>query len=331
MKVGVTGAAGMLGSHLCDILCAENITVKAVDNLSVGSIDNLRNAIESPVFDFQHLDVKCLSSLDDYFSDCDVIVHLAAQKKVVESQSAIVGLTENYDCTHNILEIARKHSSSVVFASTSDVYGISPNVPFKETDNLVLGPSTAKRWAYAVSKLFGEHLCLAYEKDYGVKTVILRYFGGFSERSSSSWSGGHVPIFINALINNEVVMIHGDGNQTRSMGHAYDLARGTWLAIKNIDSVHGNIINIGNDQEVSVIETLYIIAEYFNIPNSDIKLEFIPEQKIFGDYKDIRRRVPCLQKAYQLLGYKPNISLKDALRIVCDFRLSSGSMLPDAY
>ena len=130
---------------------------------------------------------------------------------------------------------------------------MSPNIPFKEDGDLLLGPSMIKRWAYAVSKLYGEQLAYAYYKDESVPVVILRYFGGFSARSSFLWSGGHIPIFIKAALKNETMTIHGDGTQTRSMAYISDIVNGTFLAMEN-DNAIGEIINIGNDEEMSVID-----------------------------------------------------------------------------
>ena len=212
----------------------------------------------------------------------------------------------------NVLELAKKIKCRLIFASTSDVYGISKDVPFKEDSNLLIGQSNAKRWAYAVSKIFCEHLCFSYHKDFNLNITILRFFGGFSERSSFNWSGGHIPIFINQIMNNKVVTIHGNGKQTRSMGHASDLAYGLYLTIKS-KKVNGQIINIGNNEELSVIDSAYLIADILNKDKKKIKIRFIPENKIYGSYKDLRRRIPDLKKAKKLIGYKPKIKLREAI------------------
>ena len=155
-----------------------------------------------------------------------------------------------------------------------------------------------------------------------MKIVILRYFGGFSDKSALLWSGGHIPIFIDQLMKNEEVTIHGDGLQTRSMGHASDLAIGTYLALKNIDKCSGEIINIGNDEEISILDSVYLIAEELKIKKEEIKLKFIPEKEVFGTYKDLRRRIPNLDKAKKLLGYHPSIKFKDALKLVIKKKLN---------
>jgi len=146
----------------------------------------------------------------------------------------------------------------------------------------------------------------------------LRYFGGFSPRSSFSWSGGHIPLFVDAILKNEELIVHGDGKQTRSMGYVSDLVDGTILAMENPSAI-GQIINIGNDEEMSVIGTAYLIDKIANTGN-ELKIKFVPFENVFGEYKDIMRRVPDLRKAKKLLGYEPQISLREAIKITIEHR-----------
>jgi UDP-glucose 4-epimerase len=315
MKILITGAAGMLGSHLSELLLNKNYKVIGIDNLSVGKISSLSNCINNKNFSFYKFDVRKKKKLEKISKTCDAIIHLAAVKKVSESQSSFNTLDVNVNSTRYILDIAKKYKIKLIFASTSDVYGTSNKIPFNEKQDIVLGQSLAKRWSYAVSKLYCEHLCYCFYKDFKVDITILRYFGGFSEKSSVTWSGGHIPIFIKQLKNKEKIIIHGDGKQTRSMGHASDLAYGTYLALKS-KKTNGKIINIGNDEELTVFNTLKLIAKELGINLKERKIKFVPEKKIFGNYKDIRRRKPDLSLAKKILGYKPKIKLKDAIRMV---------------
>ena len=318
MKVGITGVAGMLGSHLSEILIGKGLSVVGIDDFSFGSLSNLDNVIDHKNFKLLRFDARINNLLQAAFIDCDVLIHLAAIKKVIETQSSFATLDVNVTATKNILDLAKASGAKVIFASTSDIYGTSHDVPFKEDQDLVLGQSLAKRWAYAASKLYCEHLCVSYYKDFGVSVSILRYFGGFSEKSSFLWSGGHVPIFINQIMNKKPVTIHGDGNQTRSMGHASDLANGTYLVMQNMDVCAGEIINIGNDEEISVIDSAYMIAEELGIDKDSLVIDFIPESEIYGEYKDLRRRKPDLSKAKKLVGYSPQVPIKEAIKIVID-------------
>ncbi len=316
LKIGITGVAGMLGAHLSEILISYGYEIIGIDDLRVGTLKNLDQVLSSPNFRIENINALDKDLLQQALINCDVIVHLAAVKKVVEKQSAFETLNVNVQATKNVLEIAKETGASVLFASTSDVYGVSESIPFKEDQNLVIGDSTSKRWAYAASKIYSEHLCFSYYKDMGVPIVILRYFGGFSEKSAFIWSGGHIPVFIDQIKNKKIVTIHGDGKQTRSMGHAIDLAFGTYLAIKKLPLCIGEIINIGNNEEISVLDSAFMIAEELNVEKSSIKFEFIPEKEVFGNYKDLRRRVPDLTKAKKLLNYEPKISFKKALKMI---------------
>jgi UDP-glucose 4-epimerase len=190
---------------------------------------------------------------------------------------------------------------------------MSPDLPFREDGDLLLGPSMVKRWGYAVSKLYGEQLAYAYYKDFGVQVVILRYFGGFSSRSSFGWSGGHIPIFMRAVLNDEEVVIHGDGSQTRSMAYVTDLVDGTVAAMET-DKAIGEIINLGSTEEMSVLDAAKLTHRLANT-GKELKLKFVPFQDVFGEYKDIVRRVPDLSKAKELFGYAPKISLEEAVRM----------------
>ncbi|RME18882.1 MAG: NAD-dependent epimerase/dehydratase family protein, partial [Bacteroidetes bacterium] len=254
-KVLITGVAGMIGSHLLDkLLSMGTYEVVGIDDLSFGKMENIQHNLSHPNFKFYRVDVRDYETLKILGKDIDVIVHLAAYKKISEKEQAMPTFSINGGGTENILKVAKMWGCKVVYASTSDVYGMSSDLPLREDGDLVLGPSMIKRWSYAVSKLYGEQMAYGYYKDYGVPVVIIRYFGGFSPRSSFQWSGGHIPIFIRAILNDEDVIIHGDGSQTRSMGFVYDLVEGTVLAMENKNAI-GEIINIGNDEEMSVLES----------------------------------------------------------------------------
>lgn len=209
--------------------------------------------------------------------------------------------------------LAKSNKARIIFASTSDVYGMSSDIPLREDGDILMGTSSIKRWSYAVSKLYSEHIAFAYYRHYGVPMVVLRYFGGFSPRSSASWSGGHIPIFIDAVLNDKEIIIHGDGKQTRSMAYISDIVNGTVLAMTN-DKATGQIINIGNDEELSVIDTAYLIHEIANT-GKKLKLKLVPFKELFGNYRDIMRRIPDLTKARNILGYRPSVSLRQGIEL----------------
>ncbi|MCD4778021.1 MAG: GDP-mannose 4,6-dehydratase, partial [Desulfobacterales bacterium] len=317
-RVLITGVAGMIGSHLLDYLIEKEYEIIGIDNFSFGKIENIRSNLGKNNFKFYRVDIQDYETLKILSKDVDVIVHLAAVKKVSELDSSMATLKVNVNGTENIFEAAHMWGCKVIFASTSDVYGMSPDLPFREDGDLLLGPSMIKRWGYAVSKLYCEQMAFAYYKDYSVPVVILRYFGGFSPRSSFFWSGGHVPIFVDAILNDKEVVIHGDGKQTRSMAYVDDLIEGTFLAIEN-EKALGEVINLGNEKEMSVIDTAFLIHK-IAATGKELKLKYVKMEDIFGKYKDILRRRPDLTKAQNLLGYKPKISMEDAIRRTVEHR-----------
>lgn len=316
-KVLITGVAGLIGSHLCDRLLGKGYKVTGFDSLKVGRLDNIKQNFKNKNFKFIEANILNRDAIKKAAKGCGTIVHLAASKKIGEDGSACDTVTINVDGTRNVLEAAKTTGAKVILASTSDVYGMSRDVPFREDGPLVIGPPTAKRWAYAASKIIGEHMALAYHKEFGVPVVVLRYFGSFSDRSSFTWSGGHVPIFIDAILNDRPVVIHGNGRQTRSMAHVNDLVNGTILAMESSKAI-GGIFNIGNDKEISVIGTARLIQRLAG--KKKIRIKHVPFKKVFGSYKEIARRVPDLSKASRVLGYRPRFGLEGAIKKTIEAR-----------
>jgi len=193
-------------------------------------------------------------------------------------------------------------------------YGSSNELPFNETSDVVIGSGRIPRWSYAISKLMAEHLIHSYGASFDLKYVILRYFGAYGGRARSHWSGGHIPIFIKSAIDKKHLVIHGDGKQTRSMAYISDIITGTVLAMEN-NKVYGQIINIGNDEEISVINSARIIWNKIN-HNKKAKLKFKEIKKEFGLYEEIKRRIPDLGKAKKLIGYEPKISFSQGIDLL---------------
>lgn len=319
-RVLISGVAGLIGSHLADALIARGYRVTGVDDLSAGRMENIAAAQASGRFSFRRFDVSDRKALATALrrTRFDVVIHMAAAKKIGEAGSSLRVLTNNVDSTLALLERARADRAKFVFASTSDVYGVSRELPFSESGTITLGPSHIKRWSYAASKLYCEQLCFAYKYDHRLPVVVLRYFGCFGGRSNYGPSGGHVPMFLKTALEGGVITIHGDGKQTRSMAHVSDVVRGTVLAIERKSAV-GELINIGSDEEISVRESAQIVlrvARSFSPLARRAKVAYIPMRKVFGDYQEIARRVPDLSKARRLLGYRPEIPFRRAVEIV---------------
>lgn len=309
--VAVTGSAGFIGSNLVDRLLAMGLRVVGIDNLSMGRAENFKHLVGRPDFQFHQVDVRDLPSLRDACRGADVIVHLAAYK-IPRYGGALDTLLINGKGAEHVLEIGREIGAKVLLASTSDVYGKNPNLPFAESGDSVFGASTVPRWSYAVSKLFEEHLALAYREAHGVPVVLLRFFGSYGPRQHRSWWGGPQAVFIDAVLNGWEIEIHGDGEQTRSFTFISDTVEGIVRAMESEKAV-GEVLNIGSDAEISILNLARLIGELSG-KSGELKLRFIPYSGIGkSPYEDVRRRVPDLTKSRNLLGFSCQVPLKEGL------------------
>jgi len=317
MKVLVVGGAGFIGSHVSDILLARGYNVLCIDNLSSGSLENIKHNLGNPKFQFKKLDILEKNVLFQEVDSVDAIVHLAAYK-IPRYSSAINTLLINSQGTINVLELARIRGAKFIIGSTSDVYGKNLQMPFKENSDLVLGPSTSRRWAYAVSKLFDEHLAFAYQDEYNVKIVILRYFGTYGERQYLNWWGGPQGVFLEAIFKDQPVEIHGDGSQTRCFIYIKDAAEATVRAIE-IEEAIGEIINIGAEEEISILDLAKLMRK-LSCVTSELKIKYVPYASFSKNYEDVKRRVPSIEKMKKILGYQPSqVDLKEGLKRLIDW------------
>ena len=317
--IGVTGAAGFIGSHLCERLLIENFKVIAVDDLSKGSQENIKSIISNKNFLFHKLDITNTKRVQLVFKNVNVIIHLAASK-IPRYGGRYSTLITNTKGTENLLNVAKKNKAKFIFISTSDVYGKNPELPFSEKSNLVLGSSEIARWSYAVSKIFDEHLCFGYWEEYKVPFVILRLFGVYGPRQHRSWWGGPQALFINKIITGEEIEIHGNGHQTRTFIYINDVVE---AFIKSISSKKANnqIVNIGGTHEISIIELGRLISKLLKKP---LKIKKVPYQSFTGKkYEDVRRRIPSIKKAKELLNWEPKVSLTDGLKETISWHLKT--------
>ena len=311
-KILVTGVAGFLGSNLLDKLLAVGHEVVGIDNLSMGKLDNIAKHLNNDKYQFLQEDVTSLETFDMLNGEIDYIVHLAAFK-IPRYGKAIDTLKINSAGTQNVLEFARRQNCKCVIASTSDVYGRNPELPFNEehTDS-VIGPSKSRRWAYAVSKLFDEHIALAYQESYGFPVTVLRFFGSYGPKQHLSWWGGPQGVFIDSVLNDKPMPIHGDGLQTRSFNYVSDTVEGIYAAIVKPEA-NGEIINIGSTQEITILDLAKTIKRLSNTPG-ELKVEFISYESFTGQrYDDVLRRVPDLRRCEEILGVKAKVSLEQGL------------------
>jgi UDP-glucose 4-epimerase len=309
----VTGCAGFLGSNLVARLLESGHHVVGIDNLSMGRLDNIAEFRGETRFRFIQADVTDPRSLAELEGRFAAVVHLAAFK-IPRYGKAIDTLKINYRGTENALEFARRQGCKLVLASTSDVYGRNPKLPFSESDSdSVIGNSKAPRWAYAVSKLFDEHLALAYQDAYGFPVTILRFFGSYGPKQNLSWWGGPQSVFIDCVLNDKPIPIHGDGSQTRSFTYVSDTVEGIYQALVR-PAANGEIINIGSTQETTILELAHRIKRLSGTPG-DIRIEFVPYASFTGKkYEDVMRRVPDVALCERLLGVRARVDIDDGLR-----------------
>ncbi len=308
-RIGVTGAAGFVGSHLCERLLAEGYEVVGVDDLSYGSMTNLAPCLDNARFSFERLDVTHQLALRAAFEGCDAIMHLAA-KKIPRYESALSTLEVNVQGSHAACAAAIDLDADLILTSTSDVYG-DGEPPYREDGQVVLGPSTSRRWAYAVSKLYDEHLALALAEERGLRVTILRLFNVYGPRNHLSWWGGPTVTFIEALLNGELLEIHGDGLQTRTFTYVTDTVDGFVRALRTPES-RGEIVNVGGTETMSMLELAELVQTMLGVPQP-LRARFVPYESLPGRYQDVRHRVPDTTKAQKLLGFEAGVGVEEGL------------------
>lgn len=310
MKIIVTGAAGFIGSNLTQNLLKEGHDVTGIDNLSYGRIENMEHFIDDSHFRFIEADLK----EPEVLKKCkgDVLVHLASQK-IPRYSSAMLTLNENAVLLKNVIAKCIEDDTKLVFASTSDIYGRNPNLPYSESSEIVLGPTTVKRWAYAISKIYAEQLIIAYNTEYKLQFTIMRFFGSYGPNQNLTWWGGPQSVFIDKSLKNEPIEIHGDGKQTRTFTYIDDLVQGISKCLFHPKSTN-EIFNIANnpDEEISIADLGTKIWKLINGEDSKPLINFIP-YSTFGNYEDVRRRVPDISKIKTLLGFVPKYTLTEGL------------------
>lgn len=311
MKILITGVAGFIGSNLAKRLLEPGHQVCGIDNLSYGSLSNIKALEDSTDFEFINGDITDPGLLRNY--KADIIVHLASQK-IPRYSNALRTLDENQIMLKNVVTQCVNIKCKLVFASTSDVYGKNTNMPFREDADLVLGPTTIKRWAYALSKIYGEQYIIANNDESGLIYTIARFFGSYGPNQNLTWWGGPQSVFANKAFNKEPIEVHGDGKQTRTFTYIDDTIDGLLSCILE-DKANNEIFNIGSEpeEEVTILALADLIWKIINGENSEPDLKFIPYSD-FGRYEDVRRRTPDLTKINEYFGYRPKIKLEEGLK-----------------
>lgn len=311
MKVLITGCAGFIGSNLAARILKEGHEVIGIDNFSYGFRRNIEGIFEHPNFRFIEADVRDpdITAAQNF----DALVHLASFK-IPRYTNALQTLEDNNLMTKNVISACVKKNAKLIFASTSDVYGKNPDLPFNEESNLVLGPTTVKRWAYATSKIFSEQLIIANNDENNLRYTIVRFFGSYGPHQNLSWWGGPQSVFITKAFKNESIELHGDGEQTRTFTFVDDTVDALFRCITD-SRADNDIFNIGSfaSSEISIKELAVLIWRLVNGDDATPLLTCIPYET-FGKYEDVRRRLPDISKIRERLGYEPRVSLEEGLR-----------------
>jgi len=317
MKILITGVAGFIGSNLAKRLLERGHTVIGMDNLNYGFLRNIEFAKDIEKFEFIMGDIANPLILKDV--KADIIVHLASQK-IPRYTNALRTLEENYLMLRNVVHKCIMDKSKILFASTSDVYGKNPNIPFSEKSDLVMGPTTVKRWAYALSKMYGEQYIIANYDEYGLRYTITRFFGSYGLNQNLTWWGGPQSVFIEKAFKKEPIDIHGDGTQTRTFTYVDDTVNALVACIEN-DKSDNEIFNTGSKPggEISIKDLASLIWKLVNGKDAEPKLNYIP-YATFGNYEDVMRRVPDISKLCSTLDFQPQWDLEEGLRVTIDWQ-----------
>jgi nucleoside-diphosphate-sugar epimerase len=330
MKVLITGGAGFIGSYLAERYLAEEDHVFVIDDLSTGSVENIRHLKAHKRFEYFLDSVENRQLTAELVDECDVIFHLAAAVGVrLIVESPVRTIETNVRTTELVLSLAAKKKKRVLITSTSEVYGKRTQMPFHEDDDLLMGPSSKGRWSYACSKALDEFLALAYWKEKHVPTIVVRLFNTVGPRQTGRY-GMVVPNFVRQALLKEDITIFGDGTQRRCFLHVED-AVNALMALMSKTSAVGEVYNVGSPEEISIRGLAEKVKAMTDSP-SDIVL--IPYREAYEEgFEDMLRRVPDVSKLNALTGFEPRCDLGQILKDVInytEFRIANEDQAPVA-
>ncbi len=310
MKILITGGAGFIGSHLAEKLLQQNHSVSILDNLSTGKLSNISHLAGKPNFRYTIDTILKCGVLEKLIKECDLIYHLAAAvgvKYIIDNP--LLSLQTNIVGTENVLEFANKYKKKVLLASTSEIYGKSNKVPFKEEDDRILGSTYISRWSYSSSKAIDEFFALAYYREKKLPVVIVRCFNTVGPRQSGQY-GMVLPKFVKNALLDHPLTIYGDGKQSRCFADVEDVVNGM-IKLMEEKKAEGQVFNIGSTEEITIGELAHKIKKMIG---SKSKIEYIKYEDAYEEgFEDMQRRVPDLTKIKNMVGYEVKHSLDSIL------------------
>jgi UDP-glucose 4-epimerase len=318
MKTLITGGAGFIGSHLADACIARGDEVFVIDDFSTGTRENLAQLDGHPRFHCTAGSVRDSDLVEELVDRCDVIYHLAAAvgvKLIVESP--VRTIETNVRGTEVVLAAVSRQRKRLLITSTSEVYGLSDAVPFREDGNLVMGATNKGRWSYACSKAIDEFLALAYFREKQLPVTIVRLFNTVGPRQTGRY-GMVVPTLVQQAIAGEPLTVFGNGRQTRCFGYVGDVVKALLALMERPESA-GEVFNIGSTEEVSITQ---LAERVLSLTGASSEIVYVPYSEAYEEgFEDMPRRVPDTSKLKRLIGFAPRTSLDDILRAViheCD-------------
>lgn len=316
MRVLITGGAGFIGSHLSDAYLGRGDEVFIVDDLSTGSFSNIQHLKDHSRFHYKIDSVHNRPVTAELVDQCDVIFHLAAAvgvKLIVESP--VRTIETNVHGTEVVLSLASKKKKKVLVASTSEVYGLSTEIPFREDGNLVMGATTKGRWSYACSKAIDEFLALAYWREKKLPTVIARLFNTVGPRQTGQY-GMVIPTFVKQALSGRPITVYGSGEQSRCFCYVGDVV-GALMKLMDDESAVGEVFNVGSNQEITILDLARKVKE---LTNSKSEITFVPYDEAYEEgFEDMPRRIPDISKVNGRVGFQPEKSLDGILDSVIEF------------
>jgi len=308
MRVLITGGAGFIGSHLAERLLAEGAHVAVLDNLSTGTLANIQPFVGRRGFTLHEGSVRNQVLVEKLVGECDVVAHLAAAVGVrLIVEQPVHTIETNVHGTEVVLNAVARNRKKVLITSTSEVYGKSAKVPFREEDDLVLGPTMHSRWAYACSKALDEWLALAYGRERGVPVVIARLFNTVGPRQTGRY-GMVLPTFARQALSGEPITVYGSGEQSRCFGHVRDSVE-AMLRLLALPEAVGQVFNIGATEEITIRQLAELVRDMAGSRSAIVQIPYA--EAYASGFEDMARRVPDVTKLERTTGFRPRTSLRE--------------------